>query len=69
IDNGTSIPLDIQPKIFDPFFTTKPVGSGAGLGLSVSYSIVKSHGGHIAVDSQEVHGEVRTVFQITLPQT
>ncbi|MEL7143034.1 MAG: AAA family ATPase [Cyanobacteria bacterium J06573_11] len=68
-NNGTSIPLDIQPKIFDPFFTTKPVGSGAGLGLSVSYSIVKSHGGHIAVDSQEVHGEVRTVFQITLPQT
>jgi len=46
-DNGPGIPDDIKDKIFQPFFTTKPTGSGTGLGLSLSYDIVKAHGGGI----------------------
>ena len=44
-DNGGGIPEKIKEKIFQPFFTTKPTGSGTGLGLSLSYDIVKAHGG------------------------
>ena len=61
-DEGEGIPLEILPKIFDPYFTTKEKGSG--LGLAVSYSIVKSHGGHIEVSSEVGRG---TTFEIYLP--
>ncbi len=50
-DNGNGIPDKIKDKIFQPFFTTKPTGSGTGLGLSLSYDIVKAHGGEIKVES------------------
>lgn len=53
-----------KEKIFQPFFTTKPTGSGTGLGLSLSYDIVKAHGGHIDVNSAEGVG---SEFTITLP--
>lgn len=64
-DNGSGIPQDVLPYIFDPFFTTKPVGSGAGLGLSISYSIiVEEHGGQL--DCHSVFGE-GTQLTIKLP--
>ena len=62
-DNGGGIPEKIKEKIFQPFFTTKPTGSGTGLGLSLSYDIVKAHGGELRVDTTE--GE-ETVFAIQL---
>ena len=52
-DNGGGIPEKIKGKIFQPFFTTKPTGSGTGLGLSLSYDIIKAHGGEIKVESSE----------------
>ncbi|WP_245585072.1 tetratricopeptide repeat-containing sensor histidine kinase [Psychroserpens burtonensis] len=63
-DNGNGIPKDIVDKIFQPFFTTKPTGSGTGLGLSLSYDIIKTHGGEIAVESTASKG---TTFTIILP--
>ena len=63
-DNGNGIPQKIVDKIFQPFFTTKPTGQGTGLGLSLSYDIVKAHGGEIKVESKEGEG---TSFIITLP--
>jgi C4-dicarboxylate-specific signal transduction histidine kinase len=48
-DTGPGIPRELEQRIFDPFFTTKEVGTGTGLGLSITYSIVKEHGGEIAV--------------------
>jgi len=63
-DNGPGIPKEIQTKIFEPFFTTKPAGQGTGLGLSVSYGIIKDHGGIIRIVSQQGEG---TLFIITLP--
>jgi len=51
-DNGNGIPQNIVDKIFQPFFTTKPTGSGTGLGLSLSYDIIKAHGGEIKVESK-----------------
>ena len=63
-DNGPGIPDSIKEKIFQPFFTTKPTGQGTGLGLSLSYDIVKAHGGEIGVESKEGIG---TTFRITLP--
>lgn len=63
-DTGKGIPPHILPKIFDPFFTTKP--KGIGLGLSITYQIIKKHGGTIKVDSQWEKG---TSFNINLPET
>jgi signal transduction histidine kinase len=51
-------------KIFQPFFTTKPTGQGTGLGLSLSYDIIKAHGGEIKVEAQEGLG---STFVIRLP--
>jgi signal transduction histidine kinase len=63
-DNGNGIPQKIVDKIFQPFFTTKPTGVGTGLGLSLSYDIVKVHGGEIRVQSKEGEG---TTFILRLP--
>ena len=63
-DNGNGIPQKVREKIFQPFFTTKPTGQGTGLGLSMSYDIVKAHGGEIKVDTKEGEG---TEFNIMLP--
>ena len=63
-DNGNGIPKNIKDKIFQPFFTTKPAGQGTGLGLSLSYDIIKAHGGDIRVETQEGEG---TSFLIQLP--
>jgi hypothetical protein len=51
-DNGPGIPDSIKDKIFQPFFTTKPTGQGSGLGLSLSYDIVKAHGGQLKVETK-----------------
>jgi signal transduction histidine kinase len=52
-DNGNGIPQKVLNKIFQPFFTTKPTGQGTGLGLSLSYDIIKAHGGEIKVETKE----------------
>jgi len=57
-DNGPGIPESIKEKIFQPFFTTKPTGQGTGLGLSLSYDIVKAHGGELKVHSKEDEGSI-----------
>jgi signal transduction histidine kinase/ligand-binding sensor domain-containing protein len=55
-DNGKGIPQKVLDKIFQPFFTTKPTGQGTGLGLSLSYDIVKAHGGELRVQTKEGEG-------------
>jgi len=55
-DNGNGIPQKVLDKIFQPFFTTKPAGQGTGLGLSLSYDIVKAHGGELKVETKEGKG-------------
>ncbi|MBL7738887.1 MAG: nuclear transport factor 2 family protein [Chitinophagaceae bacterium] len=55
-DNGNGIPPKVLDKIFQPFFTTKPTGQGTGLGLSLSYDIVKAHGGELKVETKENEG-------------
>ncbi len=62
-DNGNGIPSKVLDKIFQPFFTTKPSGQGTGLGLSLSYEIIKSHGGELKVNTKEGEG---SEFIITL---
>jgi len=63
-DTGTGIPQDIQKKIFDPFFTTKDVNKGSGLGLSISYTIIQSHGGKLSVQSEP---DVGSTFTVCIP--
>ncbi len=63
-DNGNGIPAKVKDKIFQPFFTTKPPGQGTGLGLSLSYDMIRAHGGEIRVESREGVG---TTFTIDLP--
>ena len=63
-DNGNGIPQKNLDKIFQPFFTTKPTGQGTGLGLSLAYDIVKTHGGEIKVETTEGNG---SEFIIQLP--
>jgi len=64
VDNGTGISDSIKEKIFQPFFTTKPTGQGTGLGLSLSYDIVKAHSGSLKVETKEGEG---STFVIQLP--
>lgn len=64
IDNGNGIPQDLMDKIFQPFFTTKPTGEGTGLGLSLSYDIVKAHGGELKVETKKGGG---SEFIIRMP--
>lgn len=63
-DNGIGISEKIVDKIFQPFFTTKPTGQGTGLGLSLSYDVIKAHGGEIKVETNEGEG---TEFTVELP--
>ena len=63
-DNGNGIPENVVDKIFQPFFTTKPSGQGTGLGLSLSYDIIKAHSGEIKVESKALEG---ATFIIHLP--
>jgi two-component system, NtrC family, sensor kinase len=65
-DNGNGIPQKILDKIFQPFFTTKPTGQGTGLGLSLSYDIIKAHGGKLEVNTKE---KEFAEFVILLPIT
>src|SRR5436190_6205016 len=63
-DNGNGIPPKVLDKIFQPFFTTKPTGQGTVLGLSLSYDILKAHGGELKVDTKDREG---STFTIVLP--
>ena len=69
-DTGTGIHQDHRNKIFEPFFTTKQIGRGTGLGLAVSYGVVKMHHGQITVDSNDNSdaGPTGTTFTIQLPR-
>ncbi len=74
-DNGPGIPKKILDKIFQPFFTTKPTGQGTGLGLSLSYDIIKAHGGELKVETKVAEGsstaasaQAGTTFIILLPK-
>lgn len=64
-DTGHGMPPSVSQRVFEPFFTTKPPGEGTGLGLSVSYGIIRAHGGTISVESTPDHG---TTFTIALPK-
>jgi signal transduction histidine kinase len=63
-DNGNGMPKEIVDKIFEPFFTTKPTGEGTGLGLSMSYDIIKAHAGELKVETDAGKG---STFKILLP--
>ena len=65
-DNGVGMDEETQRKVFNPFFTTKPVGQGTGLGMSISYKIIKNHQGDIKVESKKGQG---SKFIIRLPMT
>ncbi len=64
-DNGNGVPDKVKDKIFQPFFTTKPSGEGTGLGLSLSYDVIKTHGGELLLETKQGEG---TTFTITLPE-
>jgi two-component system, NtrC family, sensor kinase len=64
VDTGVGIPPENLPRLFEPFFTTKEVGRGTGLGLAVTYSILKKHGGRIEVHSTPGEG---STFTVSLP--
>jgi len=63
-DTGCGIPDDIRGRIFDPFFTTKPVGKGTGLGLTISYDVIRKHGGSLTFDTEIGRG---TTFHVRIP--
>jgi len=63
-DNGPGVPHDVRSRLFQPFFTTKEVGSGSGLGLSVSYRILQEHAGTLALDEGVTEG---ASFVLELP--
>jgi PAS domain S-box-containing protein len=63
-DEGCGIPSDAIERVFDPFYTTKSVGEGTGLGLTISYQIVRNHGGEISVESDSGRG---TTFRVSFP--
>jgi signal transduction histidine kinase len=69
-DTGVGIPEQNMKKIFEPFFTTKPMGKGTGLGLAVTYGIVKMHSGDIRVQSRAdpAAGPTGTTFTVILPR-
>jgi two-component system NtrC family sensor kinase len=70
IDSGVGIPEENLKRIFDPFFTTKPMGKGTGLGLAVTYGIIKMHCGDIRVQSNAnpANGPTGTTFTVLLPR-
>jgi len=63
-DDGCGIEREVQHRLFEPFFTTKPADQGTGLGLYISYQIVRAHGGEIRVDSAPGQG---SSFEVRLP--
>ena len=69
-DTGAGIPKENLNKIFEPFFSTKQIGKGTGLGLAVTYGIVKMHYGDIRVVSHDdpATGPTGTTFTVTLPR-
>ncbi|MCU0252021.1 MAG: HAMP domain-containing histidine kinase [Vicinamibacterales bacterium] len=69
-DTGIGIPAENIPKLYEPFFTTKKVGQGTGLGLAVTYGIVKMHRGDITVTSNAdpARGATGTTFTVNLPR-
>jgi signal transduction histidine kinase len=66
-DSGVGVPIDLRQRIFDPFFTTKPAGKGTGLGLSIASTIVKKHGGTLALD-RCAEGGTEAVISLPLSQ-
>ena len=65
-DNGCGMDKETAAKVFDPFYTTKPVGQGTGLGMAISYKVIKNHHGDISIESEAGKG---TKFTLTLPLT
>ncbi|HBE52357.1 MAG TPA: hypothetical protein DDW76_27195, partial [Cyanobacteria bacterium UBA11369] len=61
-DNGPGMTEEVQRRLFDPFFTTKPVGSGTGLGMSISYQIIQKHGGQLKCISAPGNGAKFLIF-------